>query len=207
MSLVNILLIVGSCYVTVKLYSYSDNFRKLHFSYLLAASVIFLTIQISSGVNNTVDTQIYRQFHTAIADWGQICSLAFILGSLALFIRKSKPVFSQFPKIYSALPILLVFSFFLVKDTYALKNWLLFIYQGGAILIGLLLFGVIAFRNKEYLLLTIGIGVIFISYLLYWSLPISGHTLGWIWKLFLLGGMIVSVLGFKNSILQQVKTE
>lgn len=206
MPFLSILLVIGCCYVTWKLYDISDTFRRKAFTCLIVASIAYLGINVSYGIHEITESSLYASIHPIVVEWGHLVSLSFILGALSVFIRESKPAFAQFPKIYSLLPVLLILSYILVYDTYALKNWLLFLYQGGIILISLLFFSVFAYRNRKYLFLPIGLAMIFISYVLYWQLSAMEGSLMWVWKVILLGGILVAIQGLQYVSVSNIKS-
>jgi hypothetical protein len=190
-------------YVSLKLIGLTQNNGRLKYVGLAIASSIFVIMQFSVFIDGMIANPNYTAVSNGIVEWGHVVCLAFILSSLAVFVRESKPVFAQFPMLYTALPLLIVFSYFLVKDTYALKRWLLAIYQGGAILVSLLMYSVYTYRNNEYAMILTGVSVFLFSYLLYWYVPGVSEYYPWIWKLLVAIGMIVTILGYEKVEYQQ----
>lgn len=196
---VALLLTIIGAYATYKLWGFSQTSGRLKFLGLTISAGIFFLMQLSVAIALIVNDPAFTGFSNIVTEWGQILCLAFILSALAIFIRDSKPVFAQFPMLYTALPLLIVFSYYLVKDTYALKNWLLTIYQGGAIIVALLMYAVYSYRSKKYTMVLTGTVLFMLSYLVFWYVPgVKDHYV-WIWKLLLGGGIIAAVQGYENS--------
>lgn len=188
-----------SGYVAAKLFRLTNKRGRLKYLGLTIASVIVAVMQASILMDSlTADPGITTatQF---IVEWGHVISLAFVLSSLAIFIRESKPVFAQFPMIYTALPLLIVISYLLVQNTFALKTWLLIIYQGGAIIVALLMYAVYTYRRKEYVFILGGAVIFLITYIIYWSLPVIQESYSWGWKLLVGAAMLLSISGYEQT--------
>lgn len=190
-----VLVLVGS-YATAKLVSMARREESYKYAGLAAAGILFVITQLGVLVQSTTADSITAL--SLISEWGHILSLAFVLSALAIFIRDSKPVFAQFPLIYTALPVLIVLSYFMVIDTYALKNWLVSIYQGGAIVVGILMYSVYWYRKEIYVIVFAGTILLLIAYVLYWFVPPVGTNYPWIWQLVLSAGILTLVTGYEN---------
>lgn len=199
-----VLTIIGG-YVVLKLITLTQKNGRLKFLGLTIAASIFVVMQFSIFLDGMMTNPDYTEISNAIVEWGHVVCLAFILSSLAIFVRESKPVFAQFPMLYTALPLLIVFSYFLVKDTYALKRWLLAIYQGGAILVSILMYSVYTYHKQQYSMILVGVSVFLFSYLLFWYVPGVSESYPWIWKLLVAVGMITTILGYEKVELQENK--
>lgn len=187
-----------SGYVAIKLLGLTNNRGRLKFLGLTIAASIFTVIQLSIFVDSLVMNSDITTAVDFIVEWGHVTCLAFILSSLAVFIRESKPVFAQFPMLYTGLPLLIVISYVLVEDTYALKTWLIAIYQGGAIIVSLLMYSVYTYRRNEYAMILSGIAVFLVCYLLFWYVPVIKESYTWVWKILVGAGMIVTVFGYEQ---------
>lgn len=206
MSWATFLLMLISGYVAIKLLGLSNRRGRLKFLGLTIAATLLTIMQASTFLNSILNNTALANVSTFIVEWGHIVCLALILSSLAVFIRESKPVFAQFPMLYTALPLLIVFSYILVYDTYALKNWLIAIYQGGAILVSLLMYSVYTYHRKSYAMVLAGVGLFVISYLLFWYVPGFNEAYHWVWKLLVGSAMLVTVLGYEQAETQSMQT-
>lgn len=193
-----LLLTLAGGYVTVQLITLNKNKGRLKFLGLTIASSIFVLMQLSVVLAHATGSPTFSIVSAFIVEWGHILCLAFVLSSLVIFVRESKPVFAQFPMIYTALPLLILISYFLVRDTYALKDWLLAIYQGGAILVSLLMYSVYTYRRNEYAFILAGVGVLLLSYISYWHIPGVSDSEPWIWKLLMIVGLITIISGYQK---------
>lgn len=194
-----LVLILISGYVAAKFFSLTNKRGRLKFLGLTVASVIFTIMQFSVLLDHLMTDPSVTGAAEFIVEWGHVTSLAFVLSSLAIFIRESKPVFAQFPMIYTAFPLLIILSYLLVQDTYAIKTWLLVIYQGGAITIALLMYSVYTYRRTEYALILGGVIVFLISYILFWSISEIQDSYQWVWKLLVGLAMVISILGYEQT--------
>jgi len=194
-----LLLLLISGYAAFKLFRFTQNRGRLKFLGLTISAVIFLVMQLSVFIALIINNSDFDTASNIIVEWGQIFCMAFILSSLAIFIRDSKPAFAQFPMAYTALPFLIVFSYYLVKDTYALKNWLLTIYQGGAITVALLMYAIYSYRRKEYNLVLVSAVLFLLSYLTFWYVPGVKENYAWLWKLLLGAGIITAIQGYEHA--------
>lgn len=193
-----LLLICTSGYVAAKLFKLTNQRGQLKFLGLTLASGILLVMQLSIFLDHLMTDPSVASASEFIVEWGHVTSLAFVLSSLAIFIRQSKPAFAQFPLIYTALPLLIIISYVLVQDTYAIKTWLLVIYQGGAITVALLMYSVYTYRRTEYALILTGVIVFLISYILFWSISEIQDAYQWVWKLLVGVAMIICIIGYKQ---------
>lgn len=194
-----LLLLFVSGYVAAKLFSLTSKRGQLKFLGLTIASAIFTVMQFTVFLDFLMTDPNVTAAAEFIIEWGHVTCLAFVLSSLAIFIRESKPVFAQFPMIYTALPLLIILSYLLVQDTYAIKTWLLVIYQGGAITVALLMYSVYTYRRTEYAFVLAGIIIFMITYTLFWSISEVQETYQWIWKLLLSVAMLTSIYGYERT--------
>lgn len=193
------ILAIVSLYVAVKLFRLTNNRGRLKYLGLTIAAGIFTLIQIFQFLDILIDSANFTAATAFIAEWGHLTCLAFILSSLAVFIRESKPVFAQFPMLYTAFPLLIIISYVLVQDTYALKTWLITIYQGGAIIVALLMYSVYTYRRKEYVVILSGVMIFLICYMLFWYVPGIRESYQWIWKILVGIAMITTVIGYQQT--------
>jgi hypothetical protein len=192
------LLAVICIYVAAKLFRLTSRKGRLKFLGLTLATSILAIMQCFQLIDFTVDNADFTAAAEFVVEWGHITCLAFVLSSLAVFIRESKPVFAQFPMLYTALPLLIVISYILVQDTYALKTWLIAIYQGGAIIVSLLMYAVYTYRNNDFAIILVGVCVFLMCYMLFWYIPGIQESYGWIWKKLVGAAMITTVIGYEQ---------
>lgn len=200
MTLATFFLLSISGIVAVKLVGLTNKRGRLKYLGLAIAAVLVTVTQLMVFIDYLINDPAFTSATEFIVEWGHITILAFIMSSLAIFIRESKPVFAQFPMIYTAFPLLIVFSYMLVRDTYALKTWLTAIYQGGTIMVALLMYSVYTYRNKnDYAVILGGIALFLITYILYWYVGDISENYAWIWKVLVAVAMIIVTFGYEQT--------
>src|SRR5699024_7199074 len=147
---------------------------------ILFASALFVCTQIAQLLTAFFTDAIGSFIMDQIVEWGSVYCIALVLGSLLLFIRESKPEFSRFPKFYAALPLVVVISYLLAYDTLVIKGWLMNIYQAGAAIVAMLIYGYYAYKDSIFYTLAIGMGLFLITYILSIALPSDLHI---IWQI------------------------
>lgn len=201
-----LLLSLVAFYTGFKCYKYTEENDSLKFLGLSIAAFVFAFTQICLVIDGWLNAYELTLYSDIILEWGHIVALAFILSSLAVFIRQSKPVFAQFPLVYAALPLFIVFSYVLVLNTYALKDWLLSIYQAGAILVALLMYSVYSYREEKYMFILAGVILFLITFILFWYVPGVQESYNWIWKTFLGLSLLLTQYGYEY-VKKQSKTQ
>ncbi len=196
MTLATFFLLLTGGFVAFKLIALTNKRGRLKYLGLAIAAVMLTFMQLIQFVDLITSNPNIAIATEFVVEWGHITALAFVLSSLTIFIRESKPVFAQFPMLYTALPLLIVISYFLVQDTYALKNWLISIYQGGAIVVALLMYAVYTYRNNEYAIILGGIALFLISYVLFWYTGDLLSDYAWSWKILVGLAMIITIYGY-----------
>ncbi|MDR8394263.1 hypothetical protein NC796_24150 [Aliifodinibius sp. S!AR15-10] len=199
-----LLLIVG-LYSTVKSSQLAYRLKSLKYLSYALSILFFVLGQGAMLFENIIPTDI-----TLLIEFSTVIAVSFVLCGLAVFIRDSKPVFAQFPLIYAAAPLLLIFSYWFVKDSFAIKAWLLSIYQAGALLVGLMMYGAQSYRNPEemdirYMLIAIAFFVL--TYLAYWFIPEVQSNYQWIWQLLLGISLMATTQAFRISLKQETAVE
>lgn len=191
-----LLLSLVAFYCGFKCYQYTEGSDSLKFLGLSIATLVFAMTQLSVVIDGWLLPFGFTLYSEVVVEWGHIIALAFVLSALAVFIRQSKPVFAQFPLIYAGLPLFIVLSYVLVLNTYALKDWLLSIYQGGAILVALLMYSVYTYREQKYMYILGGTILFLLTFLLYWYIPGVQENNDWLWKSFLGLSLIITLKGY-----------
>lgn len=189
-----LILLAGGLYALWKLSLVAARSERLTFRVLLA-SAVFLCLAQAAVLFAAV---LPEGLAAGMSEWGHVLLLACVLGALALFVRESKPAFARFPLLYTLLPLLIVISYFLVRDTYALKEWMLAIYQGGALAVALLMYGVYQYRRGGYGRVLGGVALMAAAYAAYWLLPLQDVVRDWSWQLLLAGGLVLLIHGYEQ---------
>ncbi len=148
-----------------------------------------------------------EQERSKVRDWLELISIASVLCGLFIKARNSKPIFARFPIQLTFLPFLVLLFFPLAVDTLVVKNLLQMIYQGGGIIVGLLLFSINQYLYRKRELLLISCVLFLASYILFWILPqeISSLDLVFISNILFSAGIICTSLGLKK--LSEIKPQ
>lgn len=132
-------------------------------------------------------------------EWGDLLAITIALCGLFIEIRESKPVFARFPIYLTLLPFLTVLFYPLVIDSAIIKNLLQMIYQGGAVLVAILVISINQFLHKKREYLLVSSFVFLIAYISFWFLDgfesFPGKDVA---KIVFTVAIIISSIGFKK---------
>lgn len=187
-----LVLILAGLFATGTAFYLHRETQRLKFLGMFWAAVIFVAVEIGILASTVTSTGTLDFIAGQVIEWGHIYCLALILSSLLLFVRESKPEFSQFPILYGVLPFLIIISYLLVYNTVILKDWLINIYQAGAVVVAVLMYGIYSYRDDIYRPLAGGAILFCITFILYLVIP--DHKL--LWELFLAGSIITTFSGY-----------
>lgn len=130
-------------------------------------------------------------------EWGRLVAVTFYISGLLVLIRESKPPFARFPVYLTALPFISFLFFPLIIDSIAIKNLINGIYQGGALLVTVLIFTVNNARTKGRRYYLLGLSLITIAFIGYWtSVYFDFEAYTWAVKIILSSGILVTVFRF-----------
>lgn len=194
MSWPSLLLFVTGTYATAKLYQFSRLTGRYKFWGLLGGAFLFTVVEGALLMGPLIPETVLN----GILEWGQVAILTLILCALALFVRESKPVFARFPLVYSMLPLLVLPSYYLVRDTYVLKEWLLSIYQGGALMMAALMYSVYGFRREGYGPVLAAVVLFGLTFAGYWFVPGVAGDYSWSWKTGLAASIVTLIWGYEQ---------
>lgn len=131
-------------------------------------------------------------------EWGKLISVTFYISGLLVLIRRSKPVFARFPIYLTTLPFVSFLFFPLIIDSIIIKDLINAIYQGGALVVTVLVFTVnqVKAQNRRYYI--IGLILIGASYLSYWLYLNRLNITHWYWvpEILLSAGIIITAIRF-----------
>lgn len=187
-----LLLTLAGCFGGAVSFHLHRKTERLKFMGLFWASLFFVAVNLALLLEPVFVGGWAAFIIDQIKEWGTVYCIALILSSLLLYVRESKPEFSRFPLFYVAFPLVIVISYLLVYDTVLLKNWLLGIYQGGAAVVAVLMYGIYFYRESMYQTPFIGALLFLITYLMYMILPLSYN---YIWQISLFVSIITIFSG------------
>lgn len=131
----NIVLLVISLYAIYSFYRIFLLTNRWYHLFLGICSIFLVTISLSDYVIILIPVSLPYFEH----GWPYAFFVSFLLASSASLIYDSKPIFSRFPKVFALFPLILLIIFPLFFATITLKFWILALYTGSALFIGLLM--------------------------------------------------------------------
>lgn len=134
-------------------------------------------------------------------EWGKLVSVTIYISGLLVLIRESKPVFARFPVYLTALPFVSFLFFPLIADFSVIKDLINAIYQGGALIVTVLVFTLRQARKKNRRYYIIGISCIAVAYLSYWLIFNRSISLELVWvsEILLCVGILFATIRFIYS--------
>jgi hypothetical protein len=134
--------------------------------YLLAATAMLVTVVGTLGPvlfgAEFVETALNMR------EWGRISAIALVLSGLTAFIRFVKPPFARFPRVFSAFPLLIIPAHYFGMNSAVLKEWVIGIYEIGALFIALVMYAAQLRRDAQFLIILAGLGFNVIAFTAYW---------------------------------------
>jgi hypothetical protein len=134
----------------------------------------------------------------SITDFGWLSVAALLLVSLANFLREDKPPFARYPFFFTLLPLIVLPVFPFIADTVVIKNWVLALYQFGALMIAALLFTLMSLRDRSVLLVILAIAMFAIAWLTKWIIAFQDSG-SWIYTASVIVGMILATKSFYDK--------
>lgn len=159
-------------------------------------STMFLSFSIFSVMLSNLLPYIFDAYSTLIGEWGNLISICFVLSALLNKIRISKPVFARFPFLFVFFPLISLFFYPWINQAVVIKDLLISTFQGGAILVGILVISISHLLHKQRLLLLLSCLLFITAYIGFWF--INNPTFEVI-SIILAGfGMLTGAFGLKN---------
>lgn len=133
-----------------------------------------------------------------LAEWARISSISLYLSGLTALIRESKPHFARFPLFFCFLPLLLIATYPFAINTFVIKEYLMGWYEGGAILIMILMYAVLSSKNENNWWIVISGAVAAIPFLIYWISLEPFNDNPWVFTLIFSASLVVLLFGLKR---------
>lgn len=184
-------------YAVFTVYLSNKNIRNLSYLAGVAAYSLYFLYPYADGLVQMAGAELNQ---TLYQDWITIVGISFILSGLAHLVYEAKPTFARFPVGLCGLPLLIIPAYFFVQDTLLLKEVVIAMYEAGALIVGLMMYGMLSQNTKfEYIIVAAGLGILSLAYVFYW-LPLDEmKNLIWVWKSFTIIGILISVHGLKRA--------
>lgn len=136
-----------------------------------------------------------------VTDTFVMLAISHVLVGLAIVVRESKPIVTRFPLALAFTPFLLVPAHLIVSHTFVLKQILYTIYEFGATIIGLLIYGLMATVDRRYLNVIYGIILFAVSLNIQWiEIPFQVEV--WLHWFLVSAALLVTTRSYKSIIRQ-----
>lgn len=136
-----------------------------------------------------------------IIEWGKLISITTYISGLLAFVRESKPIFARFPIYLTALPLISILFFPLIIETIVIRDVINAIYQGGALVVTIMVFTLNNAKESGRRYYIIGLSLISAAYLGYWIYfnrsDIENYS--WIPQIVLSAGILITIFRFVRS--------
>lgn len=171
---------------------------------LKSASTAFATIAVLlAGFGYLFDAivgflEYMSPIMQAASDLVWLTVAALLLVSLANFLRDDKPPFARYPFVFTLLPLIVLPVYPFIADTVVIKAWILGLYQFGALSIALLLFSLMASKDKSVRLLVLAVLSFGLAWIVRWvvDMPQAGR---WVYTMMVVTGMILATKTFYDK--------
>ena len=141
----------------------------------------------------------------AFTDFAWLAVAALLLVSLANFLREDKPPFARYPFFFTLLPLIVLPVFPFISDTIVIKNWVLALYQFGALVIAALLFALMSTKDKSLRFIIIAIALFAFAWLMKWIFVFQSSG-RWFYTVSVILGMILATKTFYERTIQSTST-
>jgi hypothetical protein len=157
------------------------------------ACLLFFLASLSLNYQIILDAGTYQYAAQYFMEWSRMSAVAVGMSGLIFLIRDAKPAITRFPVLFCWTPLLLIPFYAMVVNTIFLKEILLGIYEGGSILVALLMYGLFLTRDRKYLITVSGLLIMLAGYILMWVLrladpSIQAEDFSWTYQLVLAWG-------------------
>ncbi len=162
-------------------------------------SILLFGLALLSFVLGILIDYIVEGGMSLAREWGDLVAITFTLCGLFVKIRNSKPIFARFPLYLTMLPLLVIVFYPLIVDSNVVKELLQITYQGGAIIVSLLVVSINHFLYRQRSFLLISCLVFLLAFSSHWFL---GESFGIVFedlaKILFSIGIIIASIGFKK---------
>lgn len=149
---------------------------------------------------NLIDLQTYERFN--LQGWMQVSAVSFVLVALSIENWEDRPLVARYPYAFNFSALILIPAYLLLYQTVYLQEVMIGIYEGGAILVALLLFGLFTSKMFEFIYSFLGIVFILLGFVVFWFPAETVQAFPWIWKLITIVGALIFVSGYQYVVKQ-----
>ena len=168
-------------------------------NFLFGLAILSFLLGIGLSYLQQIDPILARE-------WGDLVGITLVLCALFVKIRNSKPVFARFPLPMTLLPLVGIFFYPMIIQADVVKDLLRITYQGGAIIVGILVISINHLMYKQRSLLLVACLIFAISYVAYWFIDFPDLQYLEVSSIILMAiGMLLGALGFKKVSKSEIK--
>lgn len=149
---------VPSLYIVSRLSLKERSLSGLYFSLAVLSFIGGILISLAGWIEDSY-----------VRGWSDIIAITLVQCGLFVMIRNSKPVFARFPIYLTALPVITLFFYPIVSDIQVVTDLLKMTYQGGAILVGILVIAINHYLHRQREVLLLSCTLFLLAYILYWT--------------------------------------
>jgi glucose uptake protein GlcU len=142
----------------------------------------------------------FQQIDSVVArEWGDLIAITLVLCGLFVKTRNSKPIFARFPMPMTLLPLVGIFFYPMIIQADVVKDILSITYQGGAIIVGLLVISINHLMYKHRSLLLLACLIFALAFVGYWFVEIPNYEYTQVSAIILMAiGMLIGAIGFRK---------
>ncbi len=195
----NILLLISGSISSIILFNVAYRAKSLS-NLFFGLSTLCLTIGI-------VFSFIGSNYSELAKEWGNLLAMTLVLCGLFVKTRNSKPIFARFPLPMTLLPLVGVLFYPMINQADVIKEILWITYQGGALIVALLVISINHLLYKYRTLLLLACVILASAFTLHWFVDIPDKSMATNVALILLAaGMLLASIGFKRVAASKIKT-
>lgn len=165
--------------------------------YMYATACILTSLYLTGYLLNSYLEPDIRGIVLNIIDWMFISGIVLLLTGLGIMIRLSKPKIARAPAILAYLPVLILIVYPFVIETLLLKDFLYNLLFAGAMLISIMMFIILAQRNRNYYRIVVAVSLFTIA-LISSVMDYSLHLV----LILLIAGTIIVNTAYKRNLLE-----
>ena len=134
-----------------------------------------------------------------VIKWLKLITLSSLLSSLFGLIHDSKPIFARFPAFLIYLPFITLFFYPLITDKNILTDLLFGTFQGGCIVVALMIYGIHQIKLGTHIWMLLGAITFMVAFISNWFLPLESETSLILSKVLVIAGIIQISYGIKQT--------
>lgn len=195
----NILLLISGSISSIILFNVAYRAKSLS-NLFFGLSTLCFTVGILVGFFGS-------NFAELAKEWGDLLAMTLVLCGLFVKTRNSKPIFARFPLPMTLLPLVGVLFYPMINQADVIKEILWITYQGGALIVAILVISINHLLYKHRTLLLLACVVLTSAFALYWFVNILEKSVADnIAFMMLAVGMLIASIGFKRVAESKIKT-